>query len=159
MSRWHNNYVDGYAHFCTFTVRAWKPLLVGKAVDTLYDEWTKASARFSVSILAYVIMPEHVHVLLWSPLGRNITVFLQRTLGEMSKRLCPGEGGMWKERPRVFPVYSESVIKEKVEYIHRNPVRRGLVDDASAWPHSSLRQLATGDTEVPFLCDAFPSPK
>lgn len=153
MGRWHNQYADGCVHFCTFAVQGWRPALDRDTIDILYSEWNRARERFGISILAYVVMPDHVHMLLWSSEGRNIRVFLQRTLGETSKHLSPGKGKFWKERPRVFPIYSDDIVKEKIEYIHSNPVRRGLAGTSAEWRDSSFRQLAGGEGTVPFRCD------
>jgi REP element-mobilizing transposase RayT len=102
MSRWHNYYLDEHVHFCTYAVRAWTPLLDHQVVDCIYAQWTINSHRFDVKILGYVIMPEHIHMLIWSHKGRNIMRFLQRTLGQISKLAFPGVGRVWKERPHVF---------------------------------------------------------
>ncbi|MHB1000645.1 MAG: REP-associated tyrosine transposase [Armatimonadota bacterium] len=156
MTRWHNQYSDGCMHFCTFTVRDWKPSLNKDIVNALYEEWDKARQRFSVQIIAYVIMPEHIHLLIRSQHSENIKLFLQRTKGQISKRFKSIDGSFWKEQPRVYPVYSESVIRQKIEYIHNNPVKRGLVGDSSEWMHSSFNQLVMADSNVPFVCDVFP---
>jgi putative transposase len=152
MSRWHNIYEDNHAHFCTYTVKNWAPLLTESAIACLYEEWRTNSERFSVKIIAYVIMPEHVHMLIWSELGDNITRFLQRVLGQTSKRLKPGVGGFWKEHPRVFPVFLDEALREKADYIHANPVRRGLVETPEMWAHSSYRQIAFDDPAPMFRC-------
>ena len=152
MSRWHNIYQDNHAHFCTYTVKDWQPVLDEIAIACLYDEWRRNCERFSVKIIAYVIMPEHVHMLIWSESADNIRRFLQRVLGQTSKRLKPGIGGLWKERPRVFPVSEDDVLGEKVDYIHANPVRRGLVETAEDWPHSSYRQIILGQAAQAFEC-------
>ena len=112
-------------------------VLTEPAIACLYDEWRRNCERFAVKILAYVIMPDHVHMLIWAERADNIMRFLQRVLGQTSKRLKPGTGGLWKERPRVFPVYSDVMVRQKIEYIHANPVRRGLTEVPEAWRHSS----------------------
>jgi len=152
MGRWHNFYVDNHVHFCTYTAKDWRPLLTEPAIECLYDEWHKNSKRFAVQTWAYVIMPEHVHMLLWSEQGNNILRFIQRTLGQTSKRLSPAKESFWKERPRVFPIYSEDIVREKIEYIHANPVRRGLTETPEAWPQSSYSQLVLGDNSPAYQC-------
>jgi len=53
MSRWHNYYADDHPHFCTSTIADWKPLLVGDAVNILFDWWENpkcsSCARFGLS--------------------------------------------------------------------------------------------------------------
>lgn len=71
MARWRNFYLDGHAHLVTGTVRDWRPLLKGEAVEVLYREWSTARARLCVRVLAYVVMPEHFHAILWAECGHE----------------------------------------------------------------------------------------
>ena len=106
MSRWHNYYMDGMVHFCTATVNEWQPLLDDTAAGVLYRQWREAGTLFEVRVLAYVIMPNHIHLLLWSESGENVRKFVQRMLSRSSKIIGKG-GKFWKERLRVVCVYSE----------------------------------------------------
>jgi REP element-mobilizing transposase RayT len=99
MSRWHNHYPDGHAFFCTYSVRHWSHRLDDRAVTVLYDEWEKASTALDVRILAYCIMPNHVHIVIWSESGENARKFLHRTIAQTSRRLRPG-GGFLPEHSR-----------------------------------------------------------
>ncbi|MCE5198449.1 MAG: hypothetical protein ABFD54_06865 [Armatimonadota bacterium] len=53
----------------------------------------------------------------------------------------------------MLPLYSSEVLKTKVDYIHRNPLRRELAVNPEDWLHSSFRQLVLGIHDVPFVCD------
>ena len=150
MNRWHNDYVDHHAHFCTASVADRKPRLVGEAIRVLYEAWDNGRTALGVRVLAYVVMPDHYHTILWAEKGRSIAAFLQRTASLTAKRLQPG-GGFWKERPRVLPIYSRGATK--LDYIHRNPLARGLVTDPEDWIHSSYRELVCRARDVPFACD------
>ena len=129
-------------------------MLDGAAVDVLYDEWEKARLALSVRVLAYCVMPDRVHIVIWSELGDSSRKFLHRTIAQTSRRLRPG-GGFWKERPRVVPIYSRRVLDVKVDYIHANPVRRGLVSSPEQWPYSSYAQLVVGAPPQGFACDSW----
>jgi len=154
MSRWHNYYPDCHAFFCTFTVADWQPLLGGPAVEVLHEEWEKARASLGVRVLAYCVMPNHVHMLLWAKTGESVKKFLHRTIAQTSRRLKPG-GGFWKERPRVLPIHSKAVLRAKKDYLHLNPVRAGLVQMPEQWPHSSYAQLELGLESSEFACDSW----
>ena len=130
------------------------PLLVGDAVGVLYREWDAARRLLGVSVLAFIVMPNHFHIVLWSENGVSVRKFLQRTLSVSARAHHRGER-FWKERPRVVPVYSQEVLFTKVAYLHANPVRGRLVEDPAAWTHSSYHQLETGMLEVPFVCDGW----
>ena len=62
MSRWHNYYLDGCVHFCTATVARWAPRLTSEAKRLLYQEWDAARHAHGVRVLAFVVMPEHFHL-------------------------------------------------------------------------------------------------
>ena len=154
MARWHNHYLDGHAHFCTASVRDRRPVLAPQADMLLYPAWARVRASLRVRVLAYVIMPDHFHLVLWSERGLDVRRFLQRTLS-LSRRAYPRRGRFWKERPRVLPVYSEAVLWTKIDYLHANPVRAGLVSSPEDWLHSSYRQLTGHAGEAAFQCDTW----
>ena len=110
-----------------------------------------ARALLDVKILAYVVMPNHFHIVLWSERGAHISKFLLRTLSITARRICPR--GLWKERPRVLPLHSQAVLRAKVDYLHRNPIRKGLVANPEDWRDSSFRQLVLGGSDATFACD------
>ena len=152
MNRWHNYYIDNNAHFLTATVTDWRPLLRDEAVHVLYDEWSIARQALNVRVLAYCIMPEHYHAILWAEIGDNIRKYIHRTHAQTSRQLQPG-GGLWKERPHVLPIYNKDILQTKLDYLHRNPVRRELVINPEEWEHSSFRQLILRHSNVVFVCD------
>ncbi|MCX6345565.1 MAG: transposase [Armatimonadetes bacterium] len=152
LNRWHNYYQDDHPHFCTATITDWKPMLQGANVNVLYDVWNESRIKLGVKVLAYVVMPDHYHVILESGEGKAVTEFLRRTASLTSKRLQPG-GGLWKERPMVLPIHSADVLRTKVDYIHRNPLRKELVLNPEDWLHSSFRQLVMGEIGAAFVCD------
>ena len=69
-----------------------------------------------------------------------------------SKKLQPG-GGFWKERPRVVPIISRQVFLTKLDYMHRNPVRAGLVVEPADWLDSSYHQIVLGQDGSGLRCD------
>ena len=111
---------------------------------------------------AYVIMPEHVHVLLY-PWQANyemrlILVALKRSVSDAAKRHLERTGNtQWLNRLRVqYPsrdvfrfwqpgggfdhnLFREKNVPSVIEYIHDNPVRRGLVTNPTDWEWSSAR--------------------
>jgi REP element-mobilizing transposase RayT len=152
MSRWHNQHLDALPHFCTATVADWRPLLNAESIPIVYREWAAARCRFGVKVLAYVVMPDHFHAVLWAESGENVCKFLQRTLALTSRAFQRG-GGFWKERPRVLPIRSTNLLRTKVAYLDANPVRRRLVADAADWTDSSYRQLVLALPAAVFECD------
>lgn len=105
-----------------------------------------------MKVLAYVVMPEHFHTILWAETGASVRGFVQQTLS-LTARAYQHGARFWKERPRVLAIYSADVLQVKVDYLHANPVRRGLTAGPGEWRDSSFRQLVLGESDVPFLCD------
>ena len=98
----------------------------------LYEKCEKGRDATSTRVLAFCVMPNHIHILAWAERGDSMAGLLQRIAAGVSRRLKPG-GGFRKERPRVLPIFSRSVLMVKLDYLHNNPVRAGLVSDPGEW--------------------------
>jgi putative transposase len=84
-------------------------------------------------------MPEHVHLLLGEPLEREIPLSsaIQALKVSVAKRLP--QRPFWQSRYYDFNVVSRDKRVEKLKYMHRNPVTRGLVERPEDWPWSTYR--------------------
>ena len=72
-------------------------------------------------------MPEHVHLLLSEPEGGTLSCAVQSVKQSVSRKVTTQGGHFWQERYYDFNVYTKKKWIEKLRYIHRNPVNRGLV--------------------------------
>ena len=101
--------------------------------------------RYGFVVAGYVLMPEHVHLLVGEPRRSPLSVVLQ-VLKQQTSRKLKGRGAVafWQRRYYDFNVWSEEKRVEKLRYMHRNPVKRGLVEKPEDWPWSSFRHYATG---------------
>lgn len=156
----------GGVYFITFTCYGWKPLLeLTNAYDTIY-KWFDYLTDRGGGVIGYVIMPNHVHALIYLPpvfKSPNVVVSnAKRFIAyEIVKRLeAQGEKALlWELRSaltqrelkrgqlhRVFEesfdckaCYTPAFVKQKLDYIHYNPVRGKwqLADDFALYPHSS----------------------
>jgi putative transposase len=116
--------------------------------------------RFAMCVYGYVVMPEHIHLLVSEP-GRSTVPqvrapCLGANLGSLadaihylklsfSKQLHCGtgsRGSFWQKRYYDRNVRDEREFVEKLRYLHRNPVKRGLVKQAADWKWSSFRHDA-----------------
>lgn len=96
-------------------------------------------------IFGYVVMPEHVHILLSEPERGELALALQMLKQIVSRKLGTSRSEpFWQRRYYDFNVFSQRKFVEKLRYMHRNPVRRGLVDRPQDWAWSSFRHYATG---------------
>jgi len=118
--------------------------------------------RYVFVVVGYVVMPDHIHLLISEPeQGTPSTVMQvlkQRFARQVLHKRCPAEqaqggpsfalfakGGqphLWQRRFYDFNVWSERKRLEKLRYIHRNPVKEGLVAAPENWEWSSYRSYA-----------------
>jgi putative transposase len=104
---------------------------------------------YALCVYAYVIMPEHVHLLVNEPQRNTLAQAIKSVKQGVARRLAlRAEDSFWQARYYDFNVWSEYKFVEKIRYIHRNPVHRGLVARPEDWPWSSFRHYATGEVGV-----------
>jgi putative transposase len=108
-----------------------------------------ARVRYGFVVAGYVLMPEHVHLLVDEPGRASLSVALQVLKQRTSRTLKPSdESQFWQRRYYDFNVRNEEKRIEKLRYMHRNPVVRGLVAKPEGWSWSSFRHYATGEVGV-----------
>ena len=133
----------GDFHFLTFSCHHRLPYLGTPAARNLFeDALERIRKRFRLAVAGYVVMPEHVHLLVSEPREGGLSSAV-RSL-KLSVSLRSAERPFWQARYYDFNVRSEDKFTEKLRYIHRNPVARGLVTSPQDWPWSSYRHYATG---------------
>jgi putative transposase len=133
-------------HFITFSCYHRMPLLdSATARDTFELELERVRSWYGCYITGYVVMPEHVHLLLSEPERNKLSLVIQMLKQITSRKLRPiDQPRFWQVRYYDFPVWSEEKRIEKLRYIHRNPVTRGLVQRPEEWKWSSFAHYATG---------------
>lgn len=111
----------------------------------------KARQQFSLRVYGYVIMPEHIHLLLSEPDSGALADaihFLKLSSAKL-RQSASGEqmnsGHFWQKRYYDRNIRTYSDFTEKLRYIHRNPVKRGLCETPEDWPWSSFRHYALGE--------------
>ncbi|HZD31638.1 MAG TPA: transposase [Candidatus Angelobacter sp.] len=132
-------------HFLTFSCYGRKPLL-GSAPsrDTFERALEMARVRYKFYIAGYVVMPEHIHLLMTEPENGSLARAMQAIKQSVSRRLINGREHFWEARYYDFNVFTAKKRIEKLKYIHRNPVKRGLVERPEDWAWSSFAHYATG---------------
>jgi len=142
--------------FFTATCLNWQPLLQ----PDLHKKIVLDSLRFLVEdkriwLYGYVIMPNHVHILWCKQLGwlnKNVQQhFSKFTAQQLKFSVLAGFGDInnykstqndreyqfWERRPYKATMYNRTVLEEKLEYIHYNPVKAGLCNLPEAYVYSS----------------------
>ncbi len=155
----------GHAHFLTFSCFRRKPFLrrdrsrlwMLKAIE-------RARTQHAFDLWAYVIMPEHVHLLIWpthavysisailkslkQSVARNALTFVKRNSPDFLRQMEDRQpnGGVahrfWQRGGGFDGNLTEpATVRQTIEYIHANPVRRGLCKRPVDWRWSSALEM------------------
>ena len=156
----------GHLHFITSSCYHRYPWLGSPdRRDLLLDVLERMRQRYSFVVVGYVVMPEHFHLLISEPQDVTPSVvvqaiklsFVQRLSSDAEKsptsRKKREKWGTpadiprhsWQRRFYDFNVWTDHKRIEKLRYIHRNPVKRGLVAAPEDWAWSSFRTYAFGE--------------
>ena len=150
-------YGQGDLHFLTFSCYQRKPLLgPAESRDVFLNVLERLRQRHEFLVVGYVVMPEHVHLLLGEPPIGTVSTVLQVLKERVSHELRHAResnyvaklfggtrkpvrefGPFWLKRFYDFNVHSAKKRSEKLDYMHWNPVKRGLVGIPSEWIWSS----------------------
>ena len=132
------------SHFVTFCCYHRRPLLsTASSKRTFEDALERVRLNFRMCVYGYVVMPEHVHLLLSEPQRETLAEAIKSLKQGVARRLIGDAEHFWQKRYYDFNVRNNRQFVEKLRYIHRNPVRRGLCESAIDWEWSSFRHYAT----------------
>jgi putative transposase len=163
-NRLERRYGQRHLHFITCSCYRRRALLgtAGKR-DAFLRILDEVRMRYEFLLVGYVVMPEHIHLLISEPkIGTPSTVMQvlkQRVARALRKKKrsnpnqmhlwqgAPDNGtrSFWQRRFYDFNVWSKRKRIEKLNYMHMNPVKRGLVTDPKLWPWSSYRFYQYGE--------------
>lgn len=164
----HRVYGVGDLHFLSFSCYQRQPLFRSTTRCGLFLQiLERVRRRHRLVVLGYVVMPEHVHLLVTEPQRATLSIAIQALkLGVVrsletaaidlsavprSRKISEtwGTPGVrtpfWLPRFYDFNVWTERKRIEKLRYIHRNPVKRGLVTLPEQWRWSSFRWYFCGE--------------
>ncbi len=163
LTRFHDS---GQSHFVTFGRYHRRLLLTTDESRRIFEAaLERVRRRFRLQVYGYVVMPEHVHLLLSEPqresssgetASANISTggpfkpsfglsgALKSLKQGVSRRLIGDAEHFWQKRYYDFNIRNYPQFVEKLRYIHGNPVRAGLCERPEDWEWSSFRHYATG---------------
>jgi REP-associated tyrosine transposase len=167
-------YGADYLHFITTSCYQRRALLASpEDRDLFLETFEEVRRAYRLVVAGYVVMPEHVHLLISEPERGDPSIVMQvlkqRFTRKLLRRSDPSkraegwaaEGrdshpskiakdgaatAFWQRRFYDFPVWSKDKRIEKLRYMHRNPVKRGLVEEPDQWRWSSFRYYAYGES-------------
>jgi putative transposase len=135
---------SGDLHFLTFSCQGRLPYLAtGTARDLFLRALEQMRRRYVFHVFGYVVMPEHVHLLVSEPGRATLDHAIQALKTSVSKQSV--QRPFWLARYYDFNVSCGDKRVEKLRYMHRNPVVRGLVSRPEQWSWSSFRHYLTGE--------------
>jgi REP element-mobilizing transposase RayT len=150
-------------YFLTCTAIEWLPVFAQPAnANILLDSLSFLQARGRLTLYGYVILENHCHLLASAPdRNKSMASFKSFTAGQIIARMkadnSPGlrllslhkarhkvdrEHQLWQEGSHPKEIRDEATMRQKLDYIHLNPVKRGYVDDPAHWRYSSARNYA-----------------
>jgi len=163
-TRLHRYYGAGYLHFITTSCYRRRALLGSpRKRDLFLNVLESVRKRYRFVVVGYVVMPEHVHLLLSEPERGDPSRVMQAIKQGFARRVLRKQrtqrdarqeslwsaahdvDHIWQRRFYDFVVFTENKRIEKLRYMHRNPVKRGLVLEPQHWAWSSFRHYANGE--------------
>jgi putative transposase len=148
-----------YTHFVTFSCYKRRQFLAPDICKRIViGTLGSCLAKQNGICCGFVIMPDHVHAALWFPDENQISLLMNKWKENSSKQIAAvyarqfpsywskidPHDPIWQARYYGFNIYSYGKLRQKVEYMHNNPVRLKLVHDPCDWPWSSARFLLLG---------------
>ena len=144
LKRYHG---AGHDHFITFSCHNRKPYLNTPAACDLFVKTLEATrSRYGFNVFGYVVMPEHVHLVMSEPVGKPLASAMQALKLSVSKQ--SPQRPFWLARYYDTNVTLRDERIDILRYIHRNPVRRGLVALREDWLWSSYRHYLLHEPSV-----------
>jgi len=165
-----------YAYFVTWTVVDWLPLFAEPVYrQIVLDSLNFLRTNKHTELNAFVVTSSHIHAILWpndginlSDVTRDFKRFTSRKISLEAQRLGSNQFisvfeksrlanraqdisqyQVWQEGSHPEAIFTEKFAKQKMDYIHLNPVRAGLVQTADKWPYSSARAYLLGEETFP----------
>ena len=136
---------EGQSHFVTFCCYHRRRLFTTDESRRIFESALERVRRsYRLYVYGYIVMPEHVHLLLSEPQQDTLADALKSLKQGVSRRLIGDADHFWQKRYYDFNIRNYSQFVEKLRYIHRNPVKLGLCERPEDWEWSSFRHYVTG---------------
>lgn len=172
MARSRYKFIEGPApHFLTITVVNWTPLFSSQhLVQILLNSLCYLQREERLILYAYVILENHLHLVAAAAdlakqianfksytarqmidflLARNAIHLLEQLAYYKSRHKQDRDYQLWQEGSHPALIQGIEMMRQKIEYIHNNPVQRGYVDLPIHWRYSSARNYAELEGLIP----------
>ena len=110
----------------------------------------EAKDRLPMRVLAWCVMPNHWHFVLWPRDDGDLSEFMRwlsvtHTQRWHAAHRTAGTGPLYQGRFKSFPIQEDEHLLAVLRYVERNPLRANLVEEVEAWRWSSLWHLVHGN--------------
>jgi putative transposase len=144
--------LPGGTYFFTQTLHNRKANYLIEHIDSLRSTMKQVQQKMPFSIIAIVVLPEHLHAICKLPAddsnyagrGRLIKSYFTQSLTKQKVPLLKnprGEYNLWQKRYWEHTIKDEADLEAHIDYIHYNPVKHGLVKNPVDWPYSSFHSF------------------
>jgi putative transposase len=162
-------HIEGHIYYVTTVVYDRVPIFTRPSfIMPLYDSLNFYRYKQGFKLLGYVIMPDHLHLIVW-PFGSTTVSEIMRDYKKFTStriihqaelegieewiaafQRAGHETGrsakkVWQDSFWDMNIYSEHILRQKLNYLHRNPVRAGLVENPEDYMYSSYRNYVCGE--------------
>ena len=135
-------YSEGNTYFITNVTCDRKPVLID-SIDIFWESLNKVKLRMEFELVAWVILPDHFHLLLTPDkcTPSDILHRLKLSFGSLyRKRIELAEGRIWQSRFWDHIIRNERDLNRNIDYIHFNPVKHGLAKSPFDYQHTSIHE-------------------
>ena len=152
MTNYRRHRVPGGTYFFTVNLADRRGDLCVRHIDILRAAVRNARTVAPFHIDAWVVLPEHMHCIWTLPdddtdfsnRWRMIKAVFSRNIpdgeGRSPSRIAKGERGIWQRRFWEHAIRDDHDYRAHMDYVHFNPVKHGLVENAASWPYSSFHR-------------------
>ncbi len=164
MSRYRRLYMPGATYSFVVALENRQSTLLIDEIDRLRVAYRKVQRQYPFTTVAICILPDHLHAIWamppddanyskrWSLIKSHFSRGLPAAERSPSKRR-QREKGIWQRRFWEHQIRDEQDLQNQIQYVHHNPVKHGLAQDAEDWPYSTIHKYErrVGKACVPTL--------
>lgn len=143
MVNYRRNRIQNGTYFFTITLRNRRSDLLVFRIDALFSAWRRARRRVPHRVVAFVVMPDHLHALVTMKDGRDDYSRLIQDVKKGFTRRMAYEGKIdspWQARFWEHTIRDDNDLRNHIYYIHINPLKHGMVESVADWPHSTFHR-------------------
>ena len=152
MANYRRLFLHGYSYYITIVTHQRNPILI-ENIELLRESFKYAKSKFSFRIQAIVVMPDHLHMIIevMNPtdypkiiscmkryFSKNCNPKFYEDIFQSHHREKMGYLPVWQKRFYEHTIRDEKDYNTKLQYIHNNPVKHGLVENIHDWKYGSL---------------------